>query len=184
MFLLAGLGNPDQKYLKNRHNIGFLFLDFLKNETAYKKKFKGLYTETEINNQKIILLKPTTYMNLSGESLFEVKKFYKLNNNNIFVIHDDLDLEIGKIKVKNGGSSGGHNGIESISENIENNFNRIRIGIGHPGDKNLVESYVLKDFSKEELKKIEKSFLSIKNNLNLILLKKFDEFSSKVNNDI
>ncbi len=184
MFLLAGLGNPDQKYFNNRHNVGFLFLDSLETEINYKKKFKGLFAEVEINNHKILLLKPTTYMNLSGESLFEIKKFYKLDNNDIFVIHDDLDLEIGKIKVKNGGSSSGHNGIESISENIGNNFNRIRIGIGHPGEKHLVESYVLKDFSKEESKQLKNSFSNIKNNLNLIFLKKFDEFSSKVNNVI
>jgi len=182
MFLLAGLGNPDQKYFNNRHNVGFSFLDFLEKDIVYKKKFKGLIAETKVDNQKILLLKPMTYMNLSGESLFEVKKFYKLENNDIFVIHDDLDLEIGKVKIKNGGSSGGHNGIESISENIENNFNRIRIGIGHPGEKHLVENYVLKDFEKEEIKLITNSFLAIKKNLNLIFLKKFDEFSSKVNN--
>ena len=184
MFLLAGLGNPDQKYQNNRHNVGFAFIDFLISEENYKKKFKGLFTEIEINNQKILLLKPMTFMNLSGESLFEVKKFYKLNNDKIFVIHDDLDLEIGKIKVKNGGSSGGHNGIESISEHIDNDFNRIRVGIGHPGEKHLVESYVLNDFKKEEVKLIEDTFLSIKKNLQLIFLKKFDEFSSKVNNII
>jgi len=123
-------------------------------------------------------------MNLSGESLFEIKKFYKIDNENIFVIHDDLDLEIAKIKVKNGGSSGGHNGIESITEYIGNDFNRIRVGIGHPGEKNLVENYVLNDFKKEEIKLIKNSFASIKKNLQLVLSKKFDEFSSKVNNII
>ena len=95
-----------------------------------------------------------------------------------------MDLEVGKIKVKNGGSSSGHNGIESISEYIGNDFNRIRVGIGHPGEKNLVENYVLNDFKKEEVKLIENSFVSIKQNLQLVLLKKFDEFSSKVNNII
>ena len=184
MFLLAGLGNPDQKYQNNRHNVGFALLDFLVSAENYKKKFKGLLAEEEIDNQKTLLLKPMTYMNLSGESLFEIKKFYKLDNQNIFVIHDDLDLEIGKIKVKNGGSSSGHNGIESITEHIGNDFNRIRVGIGHPGEKNLVENYVLNDFKKEEVKLIKNSFASIKKNLQLVLSKKFDEFSSKVNNII
>jgi len=99
MFLLAGLGNPDQKYQNNRHNVGFALLDFLVSAENYKKKFKGLLAEEEIDNQKTLLLKPMTYMNLSGESLFEIKKFYKIDNENIFVIHDDLDLEIAKIKV-------------------------------------------------------------------------------------
>ena len=182
MFLLAGLGNPDQKYQKNRHNVGFLFLDFFDKDISYKKKFKSLFAEQDINNHKFFLLKPLTFMNLSGEALADIKKFYKMDNNNIFIIHDDLDLEIGKIKVKNGGSNGGHNGLESISSKIGNDYNRIRVGIDHPGNKDLVEKYVLTDFKKKEFETINKSFLIIKNNIELLINKKFDEFNSKVNN--
>ena len=184
MFLLAGLGNPDQKYQKNRHNVGFLFLDFFDKKIVYKKKFKSLFAEQDINNHKFFLLKPLTFMNLSGEALAEIKKFYKLNNSNIFIVHDDLDLEIGKIKVKNGGSNGGHNGLESISSRIGNDYNRIRIGIDHPGSKDLVEKYVLTDFKKKELKIINGSFAIIKNNIEHLINKNFNEFNSKVNNNL
>ena len=184
MFLLAGLGNPDQKYQKNRHNVGFLFLDFFDKKIVYKKKFKSLFVEQDINNHKSFLLKPLTFMNLSGEALAEIKKFYKLNNSNIFIVHDDLDLEIGKIKVKNGGSNGGHNGLESISSRIGNDYNRIRVGIDHPGSKDLVEKYVLTDFKKKELKIINGSFAIIKNNIEHLINKNFNEFNSKVNNNL
>ena len=110
--------------------------------------------------------------------------FYKIQNNNIFIIHDDLDLEIGKVKAKNGGSNGGHNGLESISECIGNDYNRIRIGIGHPGNKNLVESYVLNDFSKDQLGQLERPCELLIENIDLLLNKNLDEFSSKVNNNI
>jgi PTH1 family peptidyl-tRNA hydrolase len=182
MFLLAGLGNPDQKYQKNRHNAGYIILDFFDSNTIYKKKFKSLFAEKNICNKKFFFLKPLTFMNLSGVAIAEIKQFFKINNNNIFVCHDDLDLETGKIKVKNGGSNGGHNGLESISENIGNDYNRIRIGIDHPGNKELVEKYVLTDFKDNELKIINNSFFYIKNNMELLINKKFDEFNSKVNN--
>tara|TARA_Y100001954_G_C15627266_1_gene510844 strand:+ start:78 stop:632 length:555 start_codon:yes stop_codon:yes gene_type:complete len=184
MFLLAGLGNPDQKYQKNRHNVGFLFLDFFDKKIVYKKKFKSLFAEQDINNHKFFLLKPLTFMNLSGEALAEIKKFYKLNNSNIFIVHDDLDLEIGKIKVKNGGSNGGHNGLESISSRIGNDYNRIRVGIDHPGTKDLVEKYVLTNFKKKELETINQSFIMIKNNIEHLIKKNFNEFNSKVNNNL
>lgn len=184
MFLLAGLGNPDQKYQKNRHNVGFLFLNFFDKKIVYKKKFKSLFAEQDINNHKFFLLKPLTFMNLSGEALAEIKKFYKLNNSNIFIVHDDLDLEIGKIKVKNGGSNGGHNGLESISSRIGNDYNRIRVGIDHPGSKDLVEKYVLTDFKKKELETINQSFIMIKNNIEHLIKKNFNEFNSKVNNNL
>ena len=125
-----------------------------------------------------------TFMNLSGEAILEIKNFFKIDNDNIFIIHDDLDLSVGKIKIKNGGSNGGHNGLESISDKIGNDYNRIRIGIGHPGDKNLVESYVLSNFKKDEYNMIKNCFLNIQKNLELIFSKDFDEFSSKVNNTL
>ena len=182
MFLLVGLGNPGLKYQKNRHNVGFVFLDFFDKKIVYKKKFKSLFAETDVFNKKFFLLKPLTFMNLSGNAIAEIKKFYKLDNGNIFIFHDDLDLEIGKIKVKNGGSNGGHNGLDSISSKIGNDYNRIRVGIDHPGSKDLVEKYALTGFKKFELKIVNHSFSIIKENIELLIEKKFNEFASKVNN--
>jgi peptidyl-tRNA hydrolase, PTH1 family len=184
MFLFAGLGNPGHRYDKNRHNIGFNFLDHCYPNISYKNKFKGLFAENMNKKEKLFLLKPMTFMNLSGEAILEIKNFFKIDNDNIFIIHDDLDLSVGKIKIKNGGSNGGHNGLESISDKIGNEYNRIRIGIGHPGDKNLVESYVLSNFKKDEYNMIKNCFLNIQKNLELIFSKDFDEFSSKVNNTL
>ena len=184
MLLISGLGNPGKKYLNNRHNAGFILVDKIAEDfqKEFKKKFKGQISEVNILNKKIIISKPDTFMNLSGQSIAGIKKFYKIQNQNIFIVHDDLDLEIGKVKVKNGGSNGGHNGLDSVSEYIGNDYNRVRIGISHPGNKNLVESYVLHDFSKEEFKIIKKSNERIKENINYLLNNNFDEFSSRVNN--
>ena len=182
MLLFSGLGNPGQKFKHNRHNIGFILIDEISNKCEFKKKFKGLFGENQIGQIKSYFLKPMTFMNLSGESLLEIKQFFKLKNENIFIIHDDLDLEIGKVKVKNGGSNAGHNGLESISSKIGNDYNRLRIGIGHPGKKDLVDKYVLSNFKSDEYDLILKTITSVKNNINLLIDKKFDEFSSKVNN--
>ena len=182
MLLFSGLGNPGQKFKHNRHNIGFILIDEISNKCEFKKKFKGLFGENQIGQIKSYFLKPMTFMNLSGESLFEIKQFFKLKNENIFIIHDDLDLEIGKVKVKNGGSNAGHNGLESISSKIGNDYNRLRIGIGHPGQKDLVDKYVLSNFKSDEYDLILKTITSVKDNINVLIDKKFDEFSSKVNN--
>jgi len=182
MLLFSGLGNPGQKFKHNRHNIGFILIDEISNKCEFKKKFKGLFGENQIGQIKSYFLKPMTFMNLSGESLLEIKQFFKLKNENIFIIHDDLDLEIGKVKVKNGGSNAGHNGLESISSKIGNDYNRLRIGIGHPGQKDLVDKYVLSNFKSDEYDLILKTITSVKNNINILIDKKFDEFSSKVNN--
>jgi PTH1 family peptidyl-tRNA hydrolase len=182
MLLFSGLGNPGQKFKHNRHNIGFILIDEISNKCEFKKKFKGLFGENQIGQIKSYFLKPMTFMNLSGESLIEIKQFFKLKNENIFIIHDDLDLEIGKIKVKNGGSNAGHNGLESISSKIGNDYNRLRIGIGHPGQKDLVDKYVLSNFKSDEYDLILKTITSVKDNINVLIDKKFDEFSSKVNN--
>ena len=182
MLLFSGLGNPGQKFKHNRHNIGFILIDEISNKCEFKKKFKGLFGENQIGQIKSYFLKPMTFMNLSGESLLEIKQFFKLKNENIFIIHDDLDLEIGKVKVKNGGSNAGHNGLESISSKIGNDYNRLRIGIGHPGQKDLVDKYVLSNFKSNEYDLILKTITSVKDNINVLIDKKFDEFSSKVNN--
>jgi len=150
MFLIVGLGNPGPKYKNNRHNIGFMVVDELINDLnptqVNKKEFKGeLYKSTQF-----LLLKPQTFMNLSGESVIAVKNFYKIDNSNIIVIHDDLDLPFGAIRFKIGGSSSGHNGLKSIDKFIGNDYIRVRIGIGRPKDKSKVVSFVLSDFSEEE----------------------------------
>ena len=161
MKLIVGLGNPGSKYEKNRHNIGFLAVDYLIKEFNASKlssKFKGeLYKSDEY-----LFLKPTTYMNLSGESVRLVKDFYKMENDDIIVIHDDIDLKLGALRFKKGGGSGGHNGLKSIDTNIGNDYWRVRIGVGRPERKEMVVSYVLSDFEDEELECLEKLFPLIK----------------------
>lgn len=157
MFLIVGLGNPGSKYSLNRHNMGFITLDnFQKNNsetfTLFNSKFSGLLSLGEINNEKIILLKPQTFMNLSGQSVQLVKNFFKLENSQIIVIHDDLDLDFGRIVVKCGGGDAGHNGLKDISSKIGKDYHRIRIGIGRPKTKQDVSDYVLSNFSSEEQK--------------------------------
>jgi len=159
--LIVGLGNPGKKYELNRHNIGFLVIDYLIDEFNASKissKFKGeLFKASEY-----LFLKPHTFMNLSGESVKLVKDFYKIPNENIIVIHDDIDLKVGALRFKRGGSSGGHNGLKSIDNNIGNDYYRIRIGVGRPERKEEVVDYVLSDFKKEELNCIKKNFENIK----------------------
>jgi PTH1 family peptidyl-tRNA hydrolase len=161
MKLIVGLGNPGSKYEKNRHNIGFLAVDYLIKEFNASKlssKFKGeLYKSDEY-----LFLKPTTYMNLSGESVRLVKDFYKVENDDIIVIHDDIDLKLGALRFKKGGGSGGHNGLKSLDANIGNDYWRVRIGVGRPERKEMVVSYVLSDFEDEELECLEKLFPLIK----------------------
>lgn len=152
MFLIVGLGNPGREYDGTRHNIGFEAIDYLSrkyNIDVNKSKFKGVFGEGFIGGQKVILLKPTTYMNLSGESVREVINFYKIDNNNIIVIYDDISLEIGKLRIREKGSAGGHNGIKSIIANMGTDvFPRIKIGVGQP--KGDLVSHVLGRFNKEE----------------------------------
>ena len=161
MKLIVGLGNPGKKYELNRHNIGFLAVDYLIDEFKASKissKFKGeLFKAGEY-----LFLKPNTFMNLSGESVVLVKDFYKIDNEDIIVIHDDIDLKVGALKFKRGGSSGGHNGLKSIDQYIGNDYYRVRIGVGRPERKDEVVKYVLSDFSKEELDCIKKNFENIK----------------------
>lgn len=162
MYLIAGLGNPGKKYEFTRHNSGFLFIDYLAakhNIKVSKIKFKGLYGEGNINGEKVILLKPSTFMNLSGESIKEAMNFYKIPNENIIIIYDDISLNLGKIRIRERGSAGGHNGIKSIIMHTgTDEFKRIRLGIENPQlQKNDLADYVLGSFSKEELKEFSKS---------------------------
>ncbi|MBQ6820636.1 MAG: aminoacyl-tRNA hydrolase [Clostridium sp.] len=157
MFLVVGLGNPGKEYEKTRHNIGFEAIDYLAkqyNIDVNKSKFKGIFGEGFINNHKVILLKPTTYMNLSGESIREIINFYKIDNEDIIVIYDDISLEVGKLRIREKGSAGGHNGIKSIIANIGGDiFPRIKIGVGQP--KGDLVSHVLGRFSDEEYKDLQ-----------------------------
>ena len=172
MLVLVGLGNPEAKYKLNRHNVGFMAIDRIVENYElgpYKSKFQSHIVTKKINATPIIFSKPQTFMNLSGQSIGNILNFYKLKCENVIVIHDDLDLNIGIVKTKIGGGSGGHNGLKSIDSIIGKNYRRLRIGIGHPGDKNLVSNYVLGDFSKNENIIINETLKNITFNLANIL---------------
>ena len=158
MYLIVGLGNPGSEYKGTRHNIGFDVIDYLaekNNININKKKFKAEYGEGNIAGEKVILLKPTTYMNLSGESIREVINFYKISGEQIIVIYDDISLEIGRLRIRGKGSAGGHNGIKSIIANLSSDvFSRIKVGVGQP--KGDLVSHVLGKFSKEEQEMLKK----------------------------
>ena len=153
MKLFIGLGNPGVNYALNRHNIGFMVMDQIANDHSFgpwRDKFKGRLCEGKLNSKKVLLLKPTTYMNLSGQSVEAAAHFYKLNADQITVFHDELDLAPNKLRIKQGGGHGGHNGLRSIHSHLGSDYVRVRLGIGHPGQKDLVSSYVLHNFSKAE----------------------------------
>lgn len=153
MKLFVGLGNPGEKYVQHRHNIGFRALETIAEIYGFapwKKKFKGLLSEGLIGKEKVLLLKPLTYMNESGQSVGEAVRFYNLTEDDLIIFHDELDLAPGKIKVKIGGGNAGHNGLRSLSAHVGNETVRVRLGIGHPGTKDAVAHYVLSDFSKSD----------------------------------
>lgn len=153
MKLFVGLGNPGTKYAKNRHNIGFMALDYIADENGFspwRKAFQGEVSEGTLGGEKVFLLKPATYMNLSGQSVQALASFYKLTPAMITVFHDELDLEPGRCRFKSGGGHAGHNGLRSIHAHIGDTYERIRLGIGHPGHKDAVAYYVLKDFAKAD----------------------------------
>lgn len=153
MKLFVGLGNPGQKYARNRHNIGFMALDRIAEDHGFgpwKSKFQAEISEGRLGTEKVLLLKPQTYMNRSGQSVGEAMRFYKLESTDVVVFHDELDLAPGKLRVKAGGGHAGHNGLRSIHEHIGAAYDRVRLGIGHPGRKEMVSGYVLSDFAKSE----------------------------------
>lgn len=164
MKLIVGLGNPEKKYDKTRHNIGFMVFDNYLGKVDYKSKFNGLYYEKNINNEKVIFLKPQTYMNNSGLSVFEFVNFYKISLKDILIIQDDLDLDIGMIKFKFNSSSGGHNGIKSIINCLgSQEFSRLKIGINNEYKKDTID-FVLSKFSKKDIEKLD--FDKINNAIN------------------
>jgi len=153
MLLFVGLGNPGAKYAGNRHNIGFMAIDRIAKDHGFgpwKGKFQGEIAEGQLGGQKVMLLKPGTFMNLSGQSVGEAMRFYKLEPGDVTVFHDELDLAPGKVRVKTGGGHAGHNGLRSIHQHVGEAYQRVRLGIGHPGRKELVAQYVLQDFAKAD----------------------------------
>ncbi|PCI47627.1 MAG: aminoacyl-tRNA hydrolase [Alphaproteobacteria bacterium] len=153
MLLLVGLGNPGSKYNDNRHNIGFMAVDGIvrrHNFSSPKPRFQGMVSEGRLGSEKILILKPQTFMNLSGQSVAEAARFYKIPPQDIFVFHDDLDIPAARIKFKTGGGHAGHNGLRNIDQHLGKEYHRIRMGIGHPGDKERVHGHVLGDFAKSD----------------------------------
>ena len=153
MKLLAGLGNPGAKYARNRHNIGFMAVEEIAASHGFgpwRSKFSGQVSDGRLGVEKVMLLKPETYMNLSGDSVQAAMAFFKLSPDDLIVLHDELDLAPGKVRVKTGGGHAGHNGLRSIDAHVGPDFTRVRLGIGHPGDKRLVSNYVLGDFAKAD----------------------------------
>ncbi len=153
MKLFVGLGNPGEKYARHRHNVGFMAVERIGEAhgfSPWRRRFQGEASEGSIGGERVLLLKPLTYMNESGRAVGEAARFLKIDPADIIVFHDELDLAPGKVKVKTGGGNAGHNGLRSISAHIGNEFVRVRIGIGHPGSKDAVVPYVLHDFAKAD----------------------------------
>jgi len=184
MLLLVGLGNPNPNNSNNRHNVGFLVIDAINEKfklSKQKPKFKGLLTTGKINEQKVFAIKPLTFMNSSGICIKELIEYFKINVKDVFVFHDDMDINIGKVKAKFGGSSAGHNGIESIDKSIGKNYSRIRIGIGRPKKNSTGAEYVLDNFSTDEKGNVEEVTNNIINSMSILMGKDLDLFSSKIN---
>jgi peptidyl-tRNA hydrolase, PTH1 family len=153
MRLFVVLGNPGSRYARNRHNAGFMAVDAIArahNAGPWRRRFQGETSEAAIEGERVLLLKPQTYMNESGRSVAEAQRFFKLELSDVVVFHDELDLAPAKVRVKLGGGNAGHNGLRSITAQCGNDYRRVRIGIGHPGDKDLVHAYVLSDFARSE----------------------------------
>lgn len=183
MLLFAGLGNPGAKYANNRHNVGFMAADAIARRHSFSpwsKKFQGLIAEGTLAGEKIILIKPQTFMNLSGQAVGEALRFYKLAPSALTVFYDEIDLAERKLRVKTGGGSGGHNGIRSIDDHVGNAYRRVRIGIGHPGVKDLVHGHVLGDFAKADREWLEPMLDAIAANAEMIVRGDEHGFMNKV----
>jgi len=184
MLLLVGLGNPSPENENNRHNIGFKIINAINKKfalTKQKPKFKGLLTTGTIKEKKVYAIKPLTFMNNSGICIRELIEYFKIDSADVIVFHDDLDINLGKVTAKFGGSSAGHNGIESIDKFIGKDYSRVRIGIGRPERKDMVADHVLDDFLDDEENNITKLINNIVQHLPELIDKKLNIFSSKVN---
>ena len=183
MLLFVGLGNPGERYAGNRHNIGFMAVQALAKRhgiAPWRRRFQGVAVEGALGGEKVLLLLPGTYMNESGRAVAEAAQFYKIGLGDVVVFHDELDLPPGKLRVKTGGGNAGHNGLRSITAHIGNDYRRVRFGIGHPGDKNLVEHYVLQDFAKDERPWVEALCDLTADNAALLAEGKDSSFQNKV----
>ena len=184
MHLLIGLGNPEKKHRYNRHNIGFLIVDKIAQELRFppfRNRFRGLLSENLVDGSKVRLLKPSTYMNNSGESISQAMRFFKLVPSQICVFYDDLDLSPGKCRIRLGGGTGGHNGLRSIENHIGPDYWRVRIGIGHPGRKELVLAHVLNDFSEQEKNGwVENTLIAMTEHLDLLIKGDTNSLMSKI----
>lgn len=172
MLLLVGLGNPGAEHTNNRHNIGFMAVDEIIRRHSFgpgRERFNGLAAEGSIGSTKLLALKPLTYMNESGRAVGSAARYYKLEPDDIIVLHDDIDLAPGKVRVKRGGGHAGHNGLRSIDSHIGKDYLRVRIGIGHPGEKDEVEAYVLRNFPREDRRWVETLMAAIADALPLLL---------------
>ncbi|RYB07693.1 aminoacyl-tRNA hydrolase [Lichenibacterium ramalinae] len=183
MLLLVGLGNPGGPYAGNRHNIGFMAIDAVARAhraTPFRARFQGLVAECTVEGEKIVLLKPTTFMNDSGQAVGAAARFFKLGLPDIAVLHDELDLAPGKLRVKTGGGNAGHNGLRSITAHLGNDYRRLRLGIGHPGDKALVHGFVLNDFGKGERAWVETLCEAVADNVALLAKGQDSSLQNKV----
>jgi PTH1 family peptidyl-tRNA hydrolase len=183
MRLLVGLGNPGPEHARNRHNIGFMVVQAIARRHGigpWRRRFQGVATEGPVGGQRVLLLLPSTYMNESGLAVAEAAHFYKLGAGDIAVFHDEIELPPGKVRVKVGGGNAGHNGLRSISSHVGNDYKRVRIGVGHPGIKDLVQPYVLGDFAKAERPWVEALCDIIAENAGLIAKGEDASFQNKV----
>lgn len=183
MFIVAGLGNPDKEYQSTRHNVGFMAADEIARRYSFadfKTKFQALLAEGSIDGEKVLVVKPLTYMNLSGNAVGAVAAFYKVPPAHVIVIHDDMDLPVGAIKGKFGGGAGGHNGLKSIDSQLGNAYGRVRIGVGRPAEKSQVVDWVLSTFNKADKEKIDTAVALIADTIGTFIKKDCGAFGSAV----
>jgi PTH1 family peptidyl-tRNA hydrolase len=183
MLLFVGLGNPGAQYAGNRHNIGFMALEAIAREhrfAPFRARFRGRASEGVIGGERVVLLMPETYMNESGRAAQEAARFYKIELADVVAFHDELDLAPGKMRIKTGGGNAGHNGLRSLTAHLGNDYRRVRLGIGHPGDKAMVHSYVLNDFAKSERPWVGTLCDAVARNAALVVSREDSKFQTKV----